>query len=444
MRISSLGVLLSTAVVTALGVGGVSCRAANGRRALLFPSARARRRTRWFVQLAGKPRSGARLPARPRSRLKSRRSVPPPRRPASTFKERFAYDTLWNGFSVQVDGANLAALRSRAWRQGRVSRSSASTRPPRSATDGESRARPGDGGNPDGRGSRALAARPDRQGHQGRRSSTPASTTTTPTSAAASARATRSPMATTSSATATTPAARPATHWSRSPDDDPDDCARPRLARLRHRRRQGRFRRRRDGRRAGRHPRCVSRLRLHRQLQLGRDHRRPRARLRRWHAGRQPEPWRRLPVARVPDRAGRRQAGRRRCRGRGVGWQQRCHRQSGRLARPGVGTDVIGVASFDNTSMTQVAFSISPDDRKIGFGAATAAPLPPTSGTSPMARTGTQASAADGCAALPAGSLAGTVALIRRGTCGFYNKAYNAQSGRCDRRRALQQPARRR
>ena len=45
-----------------------------------------------------------------------------------------------------------------------------------------------------------------------------------------------------------------------------------------------------------------------------------------------------------------------------------------------------------------------------------------------MARTGTTTSTADACAALPAGSLAGKVALIRRGTCYFYIKASNAQA----------------
>ncbi|HWI65271.1 MAG TPA: S8 family serine peptidase, partial [Symbiobacteriaceae bacterium] len=44
-----------------------------------------------------------------------------------------------------------------------------------------------------------------------------------------------------------------------------------------------------------------------------------------------------------------------------------------------------------------------------------------------LTRTGSQTVANDGCAALPAGSLAGKLVLIRRGTCGFYNKALNAQ-----------------
>jgi subtilisin family serine protease len=95
---------------------------------------------------------------------------------------------------------------------------------------------------------------------------------------------------------------------------------------------------------------------------------------------------------------------------------------------PGVGDKVIGVASFDNTRVTQFAFTISPDGRAIGYGGATAAPVPQLSGTYPMARTGTQTTTNDGCAALGTGTLTGKVALIRRGTCGFYDKARNAQA----------------
>jgi subtilisin family serine protease len=45
-----------------------------------------------------------------------------------------------------------------------------------------------------------------------------------------------------------------------------------------------------------------------------------------------------------------------------------------------------------------------------------------------MARTGTTTTVNDACAALPAGSLTGQAALIRRGTCSFYIKAINAQN----------------
>ena len=93
---------------------------------------------------------------------------------------------------------------------------------------------------------------------------------------------------------------------------------------------------------------------------------------------------------------------------------------------PGLGKKVIGTASYDNTHDALPYFTVTPDNAKIGYTPATGAPLPFISGTYPMARTGTSTSTADACSALPAGSLAGKVALIRRGTCSFYQKAYNA------------------
>lgn len=95
---------------------------------------------------------------------------------------------------------------------------------------------------------------------------------------------------------------------------------------------------------------------------------------------------------------------------------------------PGLGDKVIGVASIENTNIALSLFTISPDDQPIGYGPATAAPAAPTSGSAPMARTGTGSTPNDACAALPAGSLTGQVALIRRGTCPFHNKALNAQN----------------
>ena len=94
---------------------------------------------------------------------------------------------------------------------------------------------------------------------------------------------------------------------------------------------------------------------------------------------------------------------------------------------PGVGKKVIGVASIDNSQVRLRSFTVTPDSTAIGYGNATGAPVAPTSGMLPMARTGTVASTADACTALPAGSLAGKAVLIRRGTCGFYDKARNAQ-----------------
>jgi minor extracellular serine protease Vpr len=95
---------------------------------------------------------------------------------------------------------------------------------------------------------------------------------------------------------------------------------------------------------------------------------------------------------------------------------------------PGVGKEVIGVASFDNTDANLVAFTVSPDDTKIGYTASAGAPPPPETGTFPMARTGTATTLDDACAPLPADSLTGKLALVRRGTCSFYTKAFNAQA----------------
>jgi minor extracellular serine protease Vpr len=96
---------------------------------------------------------------------------------------------------------------------------------------------------------------------------------------------------------------------------------------------------------------------------------------------------------------------------------------------PGLGDKVIGVASFDNSHVALNTFTVSPDDYAIGYATAAASPQPPTTGTYPMARTGTSASAADACnTSLPLADLTGYVVLIRRGTCPFHEKALNAQN----------------
>jgi minor extracellular serine protease Vpr len=90
---------------------------------------------------------------------------------------------------------------------------------------------------------------------------------------------------------------------------------------------------------------------------------------------------------------------------------------------PGVGSKVIGVASYDNAQRSFIVIGTP-----YGFIPASGAPLPPTSGSLPMARTGTTTTPDDACAPLPAGSLTGMAALIRRGTCSFYSKSINAQN----------------
>ena len=89
---------------------------------------------------------------------------------------------------------------------------------------------------------------------------------------------------------------------------------------------------------------------------------------------------------------------------------------------------MIGVGSFDNSQVELALFRVSPDDRAFGFLPAAGAPPPPTSGSAELARTGLPTTLNDACAALPAGSLTGRIALIRRGICSFYDKSLNAQN----------------
>ena len=102
---------------------------------------------------------------------------------------------------------------------------------------------------------------------------------------------------------------------------------------------------------------------------------------------------------------------------------------------PGVGEDVIGVASYENSHVALTTFTVSPGGESIGYANAAAAPPAPTSGSLPLARTGTPTTVGDGCVNAPApGSMTGKAVLIRRGAppapavCGFYNKALAAQN----------------
>lgn len=92
---------------------------------------------------------------------------------------------------------------------------------------------------------------------------------------------------------------------------------------------------------------------------------------------------------------------------------------------PGVGADVIGVASYDNTQSTQKAFTANPGNLLIGFNTAAGAPPPPVSGTLNLSAT----NAVTGCVAADfAGFPAGNAALISRGVCSFAIKSVNAQA----------------
>jgi minor extracellular serine protease Vpr len=93
---------------------------------------------------------------------------------------------------------------------------------------------------------------------------------------------------------------------------------------------------------------------------------------------------------------------------------------------PGMGADVIDVASVDNLKRYALAFTVSPDNRGVVYiGGNGSAPVP-SSGTLPLARTGSVASTGDACDPLPASTdVRGKVALVRRGTCDFLTKATN-------------------
>jgi minor extracellular serine protease Vpr len=93
---------------------------------------------------------------------------------------------------------------------------------------------------------------------------------------------------------------------------------------------------------------------------------------------------------------------------------------------PGVARKVIAVGSFDNTKATLPAFQVG--GTLYTYSRATGSLVTvPRSGGAELAATGTPTTTNDACATLPAGSLAGKIVVIRRGTCGFYNKALNAQ-----------------
>ena len=115
---------------------------------------------------------------------------------------------------------------------------------------------------------------------------------------------------------------------------------------------------------------------------------------------------------------------------------------------PGVGDKVIGVASYDNSHVQAPGFTLADGtaipytDSTSGVATIPDPPNPPTSGTATLKQTAAAALVGpvppstfpggtgfpDGCAALPPGYFAGTVALIRRGGCTFTQKAQNAEA----------------
>jgi minor extracellular serine protease Vpr len=93
---------------------------------------------------------------------------------------------------------------------------------------------------------------------------------------------------------------------------------------------------------------------------------------------------------------------------------------------PGVGRKVIGVGSFDNTKATLPAFLVGTTLYTYNRASGSLATVP-QSGSAELVATGTPATTNDGCVAPLSTALAEKIVLIRRGACGFYNKALNAQ-----------------
>jgi subtilisin family serine protease len=93
---------------------------------------------------------------------------------------------------------------------------------------------------------------------------------------------------------------------------------------------------------------------------------------------------------------------------------------------PGVGAEVISAASVDNLKVRVPAIALSPDGRGVVYLDGNGSVPLPRDGTFDIARTGGVTTPDDACKPLAPGSLAGKVALIRRGTCTFIVKGMNA------------------
>jgi subtilisin family serine protease len=95
------------------------------------------------------------------------------------------------------------------------------------------------------------------------------------------------------------------------------------------------------------------------------------------------------------------------------------------VSSPGVGEHVIAAASVENVKRSVTGFTLSPDGHAVQYLAGNSPEPVPTEGTVELGRTGTITTTDDACAPLAPGSLAGKVALVRRGTCLFSVKAAN-------------------
>jgi subtilisin family serine protease len=108
MRIKSLGALLGAAVVTTLS-GGVAPAAFGSADPAFIAVDQSQVHSRWFIELAGRPAAdGNSLQSLAREKQAFRDAA---RASGIVLNERYAFDTLWNGFSVDLSAADLAAVK---------------------------------------------------------------------------------------------------------------------------------------------------------------------------------------------------------------------------------------------------------------------------------------------------------------------------------------------
>jgi subtilisin family serine protease len=108
MRIKSASALLSATMITTLS--GALVTVAEGSAESNFVSIEQVESTsRWFVELSGRPvADGNSLRSLSREKQAFRDAA---RAAGISFKERYAFDTLWNGFSVELAGGDIGSVR---------------------------------------------------------------------------------------------------------------------------------------------------------------------------------------------------------------------------------------------------------------------------------------------------------------------------------------------
>ena len=91
------------------------------------------------------------------------------------------------------------------------------------------------------------------------------------------------------------------------------------------------------------------------------------------------------------------------------------------------GTSSNGQCKAGTCAQTSFTISVNGQSTNYFYFTAVLAPAAPTSGSATIERSGTVTTPDDGCNPFLPGAYTGKIALIRRGSCGFYVKASNAR-----------------